>query len=72
MEVICLRQMEAVLVEVCTLMDCFILGVVAITATICALRQILTLLRRPGTKCCHILLKHALLGHAPAHQCNVL
>jgi hypothetical protein len=54
MEMTCLRLMEAVLVVVSILMGLSILGVEDITAMICALRQIQTLLRRRGTSRLHI------------------
>jgi hypothetical protein len=61
MEMTCLRLMEAVLVVVSTLMGLSILGVEDITAMICALRQIRTLLRRRGTSSLRTLLKRTLL-----------
>jgi hypothetical protein len=66
-EMICLG-MEAVSVAVFTQAGHIILVAVVITAMMCDLRQIQTLLRRPGTKCRHMLLKRALFGHQSTHQ----
>ena len=58
-EMICLG-MEAVLAAVFTQVGHIILVVEDITAMICDLRQILTLLRHPGSKCLHMSLKRVL------------